>query len=211
MISKISGKIEQLQDDTVSVSIDTGVTYEMYIGVYAIPEIQKKMDGNEFLEFHTYHYLEGNVTSSQMIPRLIGFLSKEERDFFIRFIKVPGISARSGIKALGISPDLIADAIANSNLPVLNKLPGIGKKKAEQIVSKLQSQEFEKIFKSKIGNKIDNPPFQNSNTSEATEVLVIQLGYKRSEAENLVIRALQKIDNEASTEDILEEVFRLSN
>ena len=103
MISKISGKIEQLQDDTVSVSIDTGVTYEMYIGVYAIPEIQKKMDGNEFLEFHTYHYLEGNVTSSQMIPRLIGFLSKEERDFFIRFIKVPGISPRSGIKALVIS------------------------------------------------------------------------------------------------------------
>jgi len=40
---------------------------------------------------------------------------------------------------------------------------------------------------------------------------VTQLGYKRSEAENLVIRALQKIDNEASTEDILEEVFRLSN
>jgi len=133
MISKISGKIEQLQDDTVSVSIDTGVTYEMYIGVYAIPEIQKKMEGNEFLEFHTYHYLEGNVTSSQMIPRLIGFLSKEERDFFIRFIKVPGISARSGIKALGISPDLIADAIANSNLPVLNKLPGIGKKKPSKL------------------------------------------------------------------------------
>ena len=96
-------------------------------------------------------------------------------------------------------------------MPVLNKLPGIGKKKAEQIVSKLQSQEFEKIFKSKIGNKIYNPPIQNSNTSEATEFLVIQLGYKRSEAENLVIRDLQKIDNEASTEDILEEVYRLSN
>ena len=106
---------------------------------------------------------------------------------------------------------MIADAIANSNLPVLNKLPGIGKKKAEQIVSKLQSQEFEEIFKSKIGNKIGTSSNQNSNTSEATEVLVIQLGYKRSEAENLVIRALQKIDNEASTEDILEEVFRLSN
>ena len=83
MISKISGKIEQLQDDTVSVSIDTGVTYEMYIGIYAIPEIQKIIAGNEFLELHTYHYLEGNVTSSQMIPRLIGFLSKEERDLVI--------------------------------------------------------------------------------------------------------------------------------
>tara|TARA_B100001123_G_C15273103_1_gene1011072 strand:+ start:1348 stop:1983 length:636 start_codon:yes stop_codon:yes gene_type:complete len=211
MISKISGKIEQLQDDTVSISIDIGVTYEMYIGIYAIPEIQKKIAENEFLELHTYHYLEGNVTSSQMIPRLIGFLSKEERDFFIRFIKVPGISARSGIKALSISPDLIADAIANSNLPVLNELPGIGKKKAEQIVSKLQSQEFEEMFKSKIGNKIGTSSNQNSNTSEATEVLVTQLGYKRSEAENLVIRALEKIDNKASTEDILEEVFRLSN
>tara|TARA_Y100000588_G_scaffold387789_1_gene486403 strand:- start:2912 stop:3547 length:636 start_codon:yes stop_codon:yes gene_type:complete len=211
MISKIFGKVEYVEDDTISICNETGVTYEMYIGGYAVPEIQIKMEENQPIELHTYHYLEGNVTSSQMIPRLIGFLSKEERDFFIRFIKVPGISARSGIKALGISPDLIADAIANSNLPVLNKLPGIGKKKAEQIVSKLQSQEFNKIFKSQNGDKITKSFNQNSNSSEATEVLITQLGYKTNEAENLVIRALEKIGNEASTESILEEVFRLSN
>ena len=211
MIRKISGKIEEIDENTVSLSNATGVTYEMYMGEYAIPEIQTKMAENETVELHTYHYLEGNVTSSQMIPRLIGFLSKEERDFFIRFIKVPGISPRSGIKALGIAPQLIAEAIANSNLLVLTKLSGIGKKKAEQIISKLQSQEFEVMFKSKIGETISKPINQNSNTFDATEVLISQLGYKTTEAENLVMRALEKVESEASTETILEEVFRLSD
>ena len=80
MIRKISGKIEEIVENTVSLSNATGVTYEMYMGEYAIPEIQTKMAENETVELHTYHYLEGNVTSSQMIPRLIGFLSKEERE-----------------------------------------------------------------------------------------------------------------------------------
>ncbi|MED5578810.1 MAG: Holliday junction branch migration protein RuvA [Nitrospinota bacterium] len=211
MINKISGKIEEIQDDTVCLTNVTGITYEMYIGEYAVPEIHTKMLENETVELYTFHYLEGNVTSSQMIPRLVGFLTKEERDFFIRFIKVPGISPRSATKALGIPPQLIAEAIANSNLLVLTKLSGIGKKKAEQIVSKLQSQEFDQIFKSKIGERVSKPTNKDSNTSEAIEVLVSQLGYKITEAENLVIRALEKVEGEASTEVILEEVFRLSN
>ena len=55
MIRKISGKIEEIDENTVSLSNATGVTYEMYMGEYAIPEIQTKMAENETVELHTYH------------------------------------------------------------------------------------------------------------------------------------------------------------
>ncbi|MCE2454057.1 MAG: hypothetical protein J4F48_14885, partial [Nitrospinae bacterium] len=116
------------------------IGYEIQVGGYAVHELQALMGAREAVELHTHHYLEGNVATGQLLPRLVGFLSAEERAFFLSFIKVPGISPKSGVRAMSLPPLQIAEAIATANTIMLTKLPGIGRKKAEQVISTLREE-----------------------------------------------------------------------
>ncbi|MBI3024606.1 MAG: hypothetical protein HYY66_02805 [Candidatus Tectomicrobia bacterium] len=148
------------------------------------------------------------MASGQLIPRLAGFFSHEEREFFLRLIKVPGFSPRSGVRALGLPPREVARAISHGNTALLTKLPGIGKKKAEQLVSQLQGEIADLALapEAAAAARPEASPFR----SEAMAVLVGQLGYRTPEAEDLVERALAALGAGATTETVLQEVFRLS-
>ena len=89
MIRRISGEIVEIFDESIAVRTGAGICYEALVGTYALPELQALMDAREPVELHTHHYLEGNAASGQsLIPRLVGFLTPAERDFFLRFINV---------------------------------------------------------------------------------------------------------------------------
>ena len=81
-----------MQVEHVILKTSAGIAYEIQVGGYAVHELQALMGAREAVELHTHHYLEGNVATGQLLPRLVGFLSAEERAFFLSFIKVPGIS-----------------------------------------------------------------------------------------------------------------------
>ena len=124
--------------------------------------LQALMGAREAVELHTHHYLEGNVATGQLLPRLVGFLSAEERAFFLSFIKVPGISPKSGVRAMSLPPLQIAEAIATANAALLTKLPGIGRKKAEQVISTLR----EEIAELQFVGEIDVPPLEHRSPSQ---------------------------------------------
>ena len=140
----------------------------------------------------------------------MGFLSAEERAFFLSFIKVPGISPKSGVRAMSLPPLQIAEAIATANTVMLTKLPGIGRKKAEQVISTLR----EEIAELQLARDIEVPSDEHRDATplhgDVMAVLVGQLGYRTPEAENLVERAVATLGTEAEAEAILQEVFRLS-
>jgi len=210
VIRRISGEIVETFDEGVVVRTPSGLCYEVLVGGYAMPELRALMGAREAVELHTYHYLEGNVASGQLIPRLAGFLSHDEREFFLRFIRVPGLSPRSGMRALGLPPQRIAEAILSGNTVLLTKLSGIGKKKAEQIVSQLQGEITDLALAAEAS--VPPGPIREAQPlrSEAMAILVGQLGYRTPEAEDLVERAAAGLGGEADTEAILKEVFRLS-
>ena len=208
MIRRIAGEIAEVLEESAVLRTPAGLCYEVLVGGYALPELRALMAAREPVELHTYHYLEGNVATGQLLPRLTGFFSQEEREFFLRLIKVPGFSARSGVRALGLPPREIARAISLGNTALLTKLPGIGKKKAEQLVSQLQG-EIAGLARAPEAASAAGPEI-SPYRSEAMAVLVGQLGYRTPEAEDLVERALAALGAEASTEAVLKEVFRLS-
>lgn len=210
MIRQISGEIIDVQAECVILKTPTGVAYEIQVGGYAVHELQALMGAREAVELHTHHYLEGNVATGQLLPRLVGFLSAEERAFFLSFIKVPGISPKSGVRAMSLPPLQIAEAIASANATMLTKLPGIGRKKAEQVISTLR----EEIAELQLVGEIAPPTAERQEAAplygDVMAVLVGQLGYRTPEAENLVERAVAELGAEAEAEAILQEVFRLS-
>ena len=209
MIRQISGEIIDVQVEHVILKTSAGIAYEIQVGGYAVHELQALMGAREAVELHTHHYLEGNVATGQLLPRLVGFLSAEERAFFLSFIKVPGISPKSGVRAMSLPPLQIAEAIAAANTVMLTKLPGIGRKKAEQVISTLR----EEIAELQLARDISLTPVEHRDATplhgDVMAVLVGQLGYRTPEAENLVERAVASLGADAETEAILEEVFRL--
>ena len=70
---------------------------------------------------------------------LYGFASATERDLFRQLVSVSGIGMQLAIAlldTLGITE--LVTAIVTSNIPVLTKTPGVGKKTAERIALELK-------------------------------------------------------------------------
>jgi Holliday junction DNA helicase RuvA len=72
---------------------------------------------------------------------LFGFVTLDEKFLFERLITVSGIGPKLAITVLSGLPvaDLVS-AIRSGNLPVLTRVPGIGKKTAERLVVELRDK-----------------------------------------------------------------------
>ena len=75
---------------------------------------------------HTLEYLEGNPTRGNLVPRLVGFLSEVEREFFELICEVDGVGVRKALRAIIRPVGEIAAAIEEQDAKALSGLPGIG-------------------------------------------------------------------------------------
>lgn len=114
------------------------VVYEVLIP--AADEERLSGQIGETVEFHTLHYLESQGQGSSFWPRLVGFRSPLERDFFELFTTVKGIGNRKALRALQIPFGMVAELIARRDVSMLTTLPEIGRKTAETIVVELKNK-----------------------------------------------------------------------
>ncbi len=203
MISRISGKIKKKKDASLLIEI-SGISYEVLIPVAIMNTLESTAEGKEDIELVTYHYYQ--TDPSRSIPRLIGFMNEIEREFFEQFISVSGVGPKAACRALALPFSAIADAIDKGDTALLKTLPGIGEQRAREIVAKLQNRvgKFGLIQDKAVG---DSRPVAGSIKDEALEVL-LQLQYKKKEAENMIHRALMNNPKARTCEDILNEVYK---
>jgi Holliday junction resolvasome RuvABC DNA-binding subunit len=97
MIARIEGKLTKLDEDTALVQVGA-VTYEIMLPGYCTTALADKI-GSE-IALCTTQYYEGSPGGGNLIPRMIGFLNNNERDFFSRFVSVKGIGIKKGLKSL---------------------------------------------------------------------------------------------------------------
>ncbi|MEO0085599.1 MAG: Holliday junction branch migration protein RuvA [candidate division WOR-3 bacterium] len=72
---------------------------------------------------------------------LFGFFDREERDAFSLLTSVKGIGPKAGLNLLSrFAPREIHELIASGRVEVFRTVPGIGPKKAESILKKLQGE-----------------------------------------------------------------------
>ena len=108
---------------------------------------------------------------------LFGFLTKEEKDLFLKLILVKGIGCKTAIGILATGDvQAIIQAIQSKNITYLKKIPGIGPKAAQQIVLDLQGK-FNVVASETILTSVE--------FYEAVEVL-LALGYKRQEIDKVM-------------------------
>lgn len=202
MIVRISGKIAGQQTHSILLN-NGGITYQVFVPASSMARISENAGPDGIVELVTFHYHQ--VEPSRSIPVLIGFLNEIEKEFFESFITVSGIGPRAAVKALNKPISLIAKAIDEGDVSFLRSLPGIGQQRAKEIVAKLQNKV------GKFGLIRDSSetaaPAPDDVDGETLEVLS-QLGYKKPEALSMMKKAREINPGIASTEDLLNEVYR---
>ncbi len=203
MISQISGKIKKRRPSSLEIDVN-GISYEVIIPPAVMKGVDKAKTADETIALITYHYYQ--MDQSKAIPVLVGFLNEIEKDFFEQFITVSGVGPKAACRALTLAISEIAAAIDRGDMAVLKSLPGIGEQKAREIVAKLQGK-VGKFALMQDKFKGDVPAGKENITEEALSVL-LQLQYKKNEAQEMINKALKRNPKIVSCEDILNEVYR---
>ncbi|MGA2093281.1 MAG: Holliday junction branch migration protein RuvA [Sedimentisphaerales bacterium] len=202
MIARLEGKLVKL--DTESALVQVGaVAYEVMLPGYCVSALAGSIGSDVTL--CTMEYYEGSLGGGNLIPRIVGFLSDNEREFFTKFTSVKGIGIRKALRSLSMPIANIASAIEAGDDKMLIALDGIGKRTAQQIIAEL---------KGKLGGfavgveqaaaKTAFRPYQ----AEALEIL-IAWGEKRNEMIELIGLACKRHPDIKSAEELVPLVYRL--
>jgi holliday junction DNA helicase RuvA len=196
MISRLTGKLEFLEPSAAHIaSADGSFAREVLIPAYVAPSLTPKI--GQTVTLITMEYLEGQGQGTSFIPRLIGFQSARDRDFFDLFTTVKGIGNRKALRAMAIEPAHIARAIAERNAAALVKLPEIGKRLAETMIAELSgkveaylSERELQTLEVKAGAVFTTPRL--GPMAEEAVTALVALGETRGEAERRVALAMER-------------------
>jgi Holliday junction DNA helicase RuvA len=158
------------------------------------------------MTFHTIFYLEGDAARGNLEPRLIGFLRKQDKQFFELFITVKGIGPKRALRALELPVGEIAQAIEAKDTRFLVGLREIGKRTAEQIVAELAGKVGKFVS---TGIRGAAAPGRRPAAEEDAIAALMALGERRADAEHLLERVRQQTPDLKTTDACLREMLRL--
>jgi len=205
VINRLTGTLRQIHDQFALVE-NNGLTYEVLLPS-AVAAKLKDSSLNRDIVFDTLYYIEAGDRKSNHYPRLVGFTNPIDREFFQVFTQVPGLGIKKALKSLTLPIRDIATAIENRDIGTLKRLPGVGNRLAEMIVAELNGKT------AKFALSKDDEPLAVREAAaspvqdEALEVL-LQLQYKRAEAEEMVGAVLKANPQVKDAEELIRIIFR---
>lgn len=204
MIAQIEGKLVSLDEDKCLVQVGS-ICYEVMLPGYAVSQLSGQI--GQPLVLCTIEYYEGTLGGGNLIPRMVGFLTPGEKEFFSIYTSVKGMGIKKGLKSLSLPIARIADAIEAGDDKLLTAMPGIGKKMAQQIVADLRGKLTEfALAPAPAGGKA--APVFGTFQTEALEIL-IAWGEKRNEAMELIELACRKHPDIKTAEELVPLVYRI--
>jgi len=214
MIVKLHGQLESITADRASICLPDGLTYEVLLPAYTAARLSGSV--GQPVTLHTLHYLESQAQGATIFPRLAGFMTAADREFFELFVTCKGIGHRRALRAMTLSTVQIAGAIADRDLAMLQSLPEVGKRTAETIAVTLKGKvdRFLDTVPSAdtgaIANELGDgePRVAGGLARDALHVL-IELGENRTQAVNWIDHALAKDDAPQDVEALVAEVYRI--
>lgn len=200
MFSRIRGALVERGEGSVVLDVH-GLSYEIFLPGCVQEKISAAEGEEVTLEIYAVLNIEGNAGHYTFY----GFANAIEREFFEALISVASIGPRSAARAFSQPMSRIAGAIDRGDHGFLKTLPGIGQQKARDIVAKLQGKvtKFLLIQEAQPAPAVQMPDFAD----EALAVL-LQLEYKRGEAEEMIHATLEASPQIRDSETLLAEIYR---
>ena len=208
MITKITGLLNRVLDEEVRLQLGA-LEYQVLVPDFVRRQVQDGI-GKE-ITLYTTEYLDGNPMQGKVVPRLLGFLTEAELEFFELFCTVDKVGVRKAIKALVRPVKEIADAIQRKDTKWLTTLPGIGTATSEQVVATLHR----KVTKFALmppppadGETAARPAATDGNLLEDAYQALLSVGHSPMEARNRLDKVLARGRSFRSVEDILLEIYQ---
>ncbi|MBX3423701.1 MAG: Holliday junction DNA helicase RuvA [Pirellulaceae bacterium] len=204
MITKIQGKLVELNEEVATLSIPP-MEYEVLIADYARRHLQSQI--HKEIVLHTVHYLDGNVTSGgKLTPRLVGFLSTPEREFFDLFCSVDGVGVKKALRAMTQPVQDIAIMIEQQDAKALSTLPGVGPSTAERIIAKLRRRMPK--FALLVRREMPAGMQQTDGVIEDTYQALLALGHNESDSRQLIEQALAAGGKFKDVESLIQAIYK---
>ena len=197
MLRSLYGQVLQVQEDVVVLEA-SGLGFEIQCSRRAA---ESCVEG-DMARVQTFLLVNESGIS------IFGFADDEERRLFLELLAVKGVGGRMAMTLLRAdAPQVLIKAILSSDMAMLTRIPGIGRKTAERLCFELKdrlSKDFPILSGALAGS------FQQLGGNEVIEAL-LGLGFSRSEASGAVRSALAQAGEGAREEEILESALRLLN
>lgn len=206
MITKIKGKLLSVGNDQVTLAVDA-FEYQVLIPEFARRQLQSQI--GKQVDLHTIHYLDGNLAQGRVTPRLVGFISEVEREFFDLICSVDGLGAKKALRAMVRPVRDVALLIEAQDAKGISTLPGIGPATADRIIAKLRRKmpKFVLMVQRDGETAADVEP----DVVEDTFQVLCSLGHSEHDARKLLDAALGTKKKFKDVETLLQAVYQQSH
>jgi holliday junction DNA helicase RuvA len=192
MIAKLYGRIDETGADSLVIDVN-GVGYLVQASARTLAALGGVDD------FATV-FTEMQVSETDM--RLIGFATKDERDWFRILIGVQGVGSKVGLAILSaLDMDELKRAIGSGDSAMVARANGVGPKLASRIVNELKDKVGALAG---IGGSVKLTAGGVSGGNHASDAMsaLTGLGFKPGEASSAVALAMEEL-GEGATLDAL--------
>ena len=207
MIVTIAGKLVRVGETAVVIEA-APFEYEVFVGDYTRRQLQSQI-GKE-TRLHTLDYIEGNAQGGRLTPRLIGFMTEPERQFFDLFCSVDGVGVKKALRAMVRPVKELAVLIEEQDAKGLSALPGIGPATSERIIAKLR-RKMPRFALMVDRESVGETKEAGSEVVTETFDALITLGHSESDARQLIDDALASGKKFKDTESLLTAIYQRSH
>jgi Holliday junction DNA helicase RuvA len=207
LIVTISGKLVRVGETAVAIE-SAPFEYEVLVADYTRRQLQSRV--GQQTRLHTLDYIEGGMQGGRLTPRLIGFMTEPERQFFDLFCSVDGVGVKKALRAMVRPVKELAVMIEEQDSKGLSALPGIGPATSERVIAKLRRKmpRFAlMVERDAAGETIGGPSEVISETFDA----LVTLGHSESDARKLIDDAIASGKKFKDTESLLTAIYQRSH
>ncbi len=194
MYAYLQGKFTYKSPAQIYLDVN-GIGFEVNISLHTYSAIQNMAEGRLFIHMQVKE--DGHS--------LFGFFDKEEKDIFLLLISVSGVGASTARMMLSSTrPDEITKAIQQSDVKILERVKGIGKKTAERLVLELK----DKVGKQTAGS-LGGVSVPLSNTIEQDALIALTaLGINRNQAEQSIQKIMRTEPEISKLEELIKKALK---
>lgn len=194
MLSYITGTLEDISEHFIVIE-SAGIGFEIQTFdsvIRNLPELHKKVK--------LYVYLQ--ILEDER--KLYGFISKNDKELFLKLISVSGVGPKGACSILNtLSADEIVYSVISGDYKAISAANGIGQKTAQRIVVDLK----DKLHAEDYGT--DGVEFASTDAYSSVSNVVaalVNLGYSNQEA----LKAVRKINgaDQMEEEDLLKSALK---
>ena len=207
MIAYLKGTIEEIEQDALLIDRG-GIGFRVFVPATLL---DGRIRIGDQVKIHTYLNVKEDALT------LYGFADRDDLEIFKLLTGVSGIGPKGAIGILStLSADDLRFAVLSDDVTFISKAPGIGKKRAQNVILELQHKfKLEDAVEKKLahaetgsGNTIPGTGGNASQRAESDAVeALVALGYSGTEA----LQAVRKVDvtEEMDSEAILKQALKM--